>query len=269
MHGYDVHTYVHCSHMRTPSENSGVKSAFRVLDLLELFSSTTNELRLSDIARQLNMPKSSTSALLNTLILRGYVKDSPAGYQLAERYRISGWVGGPYARLLRIAHPTMMELSQSIRESVFIGVLNARSMVQYLDKVVSAEPLRYDADLSKERYPYATTIGQVLLADWPEEQLERYLATQPLTAVTPKTEVDLSRLREQLARVREQGYAELSDTHKLGVSGISAPIRGESNRVIAGLCTFGPTQRMVESWETHRAQVLQAASRISASLQAG
>ncbi|MEB2399800.1 MAG: IclR family transcriptional regulator [Alcaligenaceae bacterium] len=254
--------------MRT-QDTTGVKSALRVLDLLELFSSTSTELKLSEVARQLNMPKSSTFALLNTLISRGYVEDSPAGYRLAERYRISGWVGGPYARLLRVAHPIMVELSGLIRESVFIGALNGRNMVQYLDKVISDEPLRYDADLSKERYAYATTIGQVLLADWPQEQLEQYLTSQPLTQVTPKTEIDLVRLREQLARVRELGYAELSDTHKLGVSGISAPIRGESNRVAAGLCTFGPTQRMMESWDSHRTQVLRAAGRISASLQAG
>ena len=248
---------------------TGVKSALRVLDLLELFSSTTADVKLSDVARQLSMPKSSTSALLNTLISRGYVEGNPAGYRLAERYRISGWVGGPYARLLRAAHPIMVELSGSIRESVFLGVLNARNMVQYLDKVVSDEPLRYDADLTKERYAYATTIGQVLLADWPRERLEQYLTSQPLTQLTPKTEVDLVRLREQVARVRELGYAELSDTHKLGVSGISAPIIGESNRVVAGLCTFGPTQRMVESWDSHRTEVLRAASRISSSLQAG
>lgn len=254
--------------MRT-NETGGVKSALRVLDLLELFSATTADIKLSDVARQLGMPKSSTSALLNTLIARGYVEDGGAGYRLAERYRISGWVGGPYARLLRNAHPVMVELSETLRESVFIGVLNAQHMVQYLDKVVSTEPLRYDADLAKERYAHATTIGQVILSGWPQAQLEEYLTAQPPTQVTPKTEIDVARLREQIQRVRECGYAELSDTHKLGVSGIGAPIRDESGRVVAGLCTFGPSQRMLESWDALRAEVLRAASRISTSLQAG
>src|SRR5690625_588960 len=208
--------------MRTKS-SIGVKSATRVLDLLEFFSATSTAVTLTEIARQLSMPKSSTSALLNTLVDRGYVENEAGGYVLAARYRVSGWVGGPYARLLRAAHPVMVELSAAIHESVFLGVLNERGMVQYLDKVVSKEPLRYDVDLSKERFAYATTIGQVLLAHWPKDKLEHYLAQQPLEQITPKTEVDLDKLRARLAQVHEHGYAELTDTHVLGVSGISAP----------------------------------------------
>src|SRR5690625_7977720 len=128
--------------MRT-KPSAGVKSATRVLDLLEFFSATSSPATLTQIARQLGMPKSSTSALLNTLVNRGYVEADAGGYVLAARYRVSGWVGGPYARLLRSAHPVMIELSEAIRESVFLGVLNERGMVQYLDKVVSSEPFRY------------------------------------------------------------------------------------------------------------------------------
>ncbi len=248
-------------------ETTGVKSALRVLDLLELLSTTAGAYKLSDIARRLAMPKSSTSALLGTLMSRGYVDSDANGYRLADRYRRTGWVGGPYARLLGAARPVMAGLSAAIRESVFIGVLNERNMVQYLDKVVSAEPLRYDADLNKERYAYATTIGQVILSGWPSDRVERYLAAAPLTQVTPKTEIDLARLLEQISHVREAGYGELTDTHQLGGAGIGAPIRDESNQVVAGLCTFGPTPRMSASWDAHRAAVLRAAQEITQTLQ--
>ncbi|MVW70056.1 MULTISPECIES: IclR family transcriptional regulator [unclassified Bordetella] len=251
--------------MRT-NERAGVKSAERVLDILELFSATAGVMKLSDIARRLGMPKSSTSALLATLVDRGYVDSGVDGYQMAARYRTTGWVGGRFARLIRIAHPTMAELSESVKESVFLGVLNEREMVQYLTKVVSTEPLRYDVDLAKERHAYATTIGQVILADRTQEQIEHYLTRQPLTPLTPKTEVDVPRLMEQISRVREQGYAELSDTHLLGVSGISVPVRDENGRVVAGLCTFGPSPRMAENWEAIRAAVLRAGKRITADL---
>lgn len=251
--------------MRT-ERPSGVKSAERVLDILELLSATTAVLKLSDIARQLDLPKSSASALLGTLTARGYVESTPEGFQLAPQYRITGWVGGRHARLIRIAHPTMAELCGSIKESVFLGVLNDREMVQYVDKVVSTEPLRYDADLSKERYAYATTIGHVLLADRSREEIERYLTRQPLTPVTPKTEIDVSKLLQRILQVREQGYAELSDSHLLGVSGIGVPIRDDSGRVVASLCTFGPSSRMQSNWEAIRAATIEAGKKISTNL---
>lgn len=251
--------------MRT-NERAGVKSAERVLDILELFSAQPGMLKLSDIARKLDMPKSSTSALLSTLVARGYIDGSADGFQLALRYRLTGWVGGRYARLLRTARVVMVELSAEIKESVFIGVLNDREMVQYLDKVVSTEPLRYDADLNKERHAYATTMGQVILADRTPAQIEEFLKCQPLPALTPKTEVDAPRLLQQILHVRQQGYAELTDTHLLGVSGISVPVRDEAGRAIAGLCTFGPSSRMSENWDDIRAAVIQAGKRISADL---
>src|SRR5690606_21715231 len=130
-------------------------------------------------------------------------------------------------------------------------------------KVVSTEPLRYDADLSKERYAYATTIGQVILADRSDEEIQRYLTQQPLTPLTPKTEVDAPRLLQQIQLVREQGYAELSDSHLLGVSGVGVPIRDETGRVIAGLCTFGPSSRMHSNWNAIRTATINAGKMIS------
>lgn len=248
--------------MRT-TQISGVKSAERVLDILELLSATSVPQKLSDIARQLGLPKSSASALLGTLVARGYVDAAPDGYQLAMRYRSTGWVGGRYAHLVRVAHPTMAELCGLVKESVFLGVLNERDMVQYLDKVVSTEPLRYDADLSKERYPYATTIGQVILAGRSQDEIEQYLTRQPLTPLTPKTEIEAPRLLAQILRVKEQGYAELSDSHLLGVSGVGVPIHDDSGHVIAGLCTFGPTSRMQANWDAIHAATIEAGKKIS------
>ncbi|RYZ00913.1 MAG: MarR family transcriptional regulator, partial [Comamonadaceae bacterium] len=64
-----------------------VKSAFRVLDLLELLAGTGRAMTHSELARRSGIPKSSLTQLLRTLVQRGYVDQVPESlqFQLGER----------------------------------------------------------------------------------------------------------------------------------------------------------------------------------------
>lgn len=63
--------------------NSSVKSASRVLEMLEFLSVTEKPIGVSDVARRLRLPKSSAQALLRTLLGRGYLVHAGLGYQLS------------------------------------------------------------------------------------------------------------------------------------------------------------------------------------------
>src|SRR5258708_39557048 len=81
--------------------NDSVKSAARVLDILELLVRSEEPMALKDLVSILALPKSSAHALLRTLQSRGYVeRDAADRYALAESLRKSaGWIGGPEAHL--------------------------------------------------------------------------------------------------------------------------------------------------------------------------
>ena len=130
--------------MRTVS----VKSAARILDVLELLSGLQEGIGLNELARRLDIPKSSASALIATLEGRGYVRSAPDGVALVDAFRDGGWVGGKTATLLRHARPAMQRLSRHTGESCFLGTPTRSFDVQYVEKVVSESALRYDADLS-------------------------------------------------------------------------------------------------------------------------
>ena len=87
--------------------NDEVKSAARVLDVLELFAASVGALGVSDVARKLGIPKSSTQGLLTTLASRGYLGRQDSAYFLPAERRDGGWVGGLRARLLGLAEPIL------------------------------------------------------------------------------------------------------------------------------------------------------------------
>lgn len=220
-----------------------VKSAGRVLDVLELFSGVPGALGVSDVSRRLSIPKSSAQGLLTTLAARGYLERSGSSYRLPESLRNGQWVGGPRGRLLRFARPLMDRMAAESGESVFLGVMTDGWEVQYLAKAISANVVRYDASLAHLRPAYSTSMGIVLLAHLSEQDLEAYLSRVRPRRLTERTTTDKDLLRSLIARARRQGFAELRDTNVAGVSGVAAPVFGRGGEVIAALNLGAPSWR--------------------------
>ncbi len=227
--------------MRTVS----VKSAARILDVLEMLAGLQEGIGLNELARRLDIPKSSASALIATLEGRGYVRSGPDGVVLVDAFRDGGWVGGEMAHLLRQARPAMQRLSRQTGESCFLGTPTRTFEVQYVEKVVSESALRYDADLSLIRPAYCTSIGLVLLAGLSNDLLDRYFQGRDLVQLTSKTVTDEAAIRRAVAKARRNGFATISDSHVLGTSGVSAPVRRQG-RVVAGLAVIAPSERFAQ-----------------------
>lgn len=229
-----------------------VKSAARVLDVLELLAGLPHGIRVNELGRTLGMPKSSASALLATLAVRGYVEPSGEGYRLADAYRDGGWVGGTTGALARAARPVMERLVAHTGESAFLGVATPSFEVRYIAKIVSANPLRYDVELESLRPAHSTSIGQVLLASLPRDALDEYFATHDLRASTGRLVSERS-VRRALNAARENGYVTIADSHVLGTSGAAAPVVSGA-RTVAALAIIAPTAR----FEAARARVIPA-----------
>jgi IclR family pca regulon transcriptional regulator len=92
------------------------------------------------------------------------------------------------------------------------------------------------------RYPaLATSMGRVLMAGLPDEALTPLLAKADVPALTSKTCTDPCRLREEIARVRENGYATTVDQLDYGITALAVPIRDPQGRTVAALNTSGYT----------------------------
>lgn len=238
--------------------NENVKSAGRVLDLLELLAVLPAAVGTSEIARRLNIPKSSASMLIGTLESRGYVaSDDARRFRLHEALRSEGgWLGGYYGLLRRLARPVMNQLVERTGETSFLGAKTPDHRLQYFEKVVSPNEVRFDADITDPRPLHCTAVGLVLLAFQEEGETEAFLAGAQLRRLTDKSITDVRVLRAELAKVRKRGLATAADAHVVGASGVAAPIFGPDGRILAGLNVSAPTwrfqkvsSRMVEELE--------------------
>jgi DNA-binding IclR family transcriptional regulator len=239
-----------------------VKSAVRVLDLLELVAASATPLSLSELSRRLGIPKSSNAALLETLVTRGYLsRDVSGGYRI-DHSLSRGWVGGLNGRLLTVARPVMRKLAETTGETVFLGVLTEEGKVQYLDKVVSAKAVRYDAEITELRPAYATSIGKVLLACLDDSTRAPAIRSQSLRHLTPRTITTPAALEAELDRIRRAGLAVNVDERVVGAAGVAAPIYAGA-RVVAALNLSAPTPRFTSMRSKMTRAVLSGAAEIS------
>lgn len=241
---------------------SAVKSAVRVLDILELLAVVKLPLGVSEVARRLEMPKSSAHMLLATLEARGYVISDPLRRFTLHPLMSGGprtWVGGLKGPLLRVARPLMEQLVQRTGESALLGHLHDAHSLEYIEKVVTSDALRVDPELGVPRPLHSTSTGQVLLAHAEENTVQACLTRLQETI----GHADVQALRQTLAQVRARGFAMVSDPGSGYAFGVAAPIRDGSGEVVAALNVSAPAARFHASSEQVIRDLVAAASAIS------
>ncbi|WP_209426435.1 IclR family transcriptional regulator [Pararhodobacter sp. SW119] len=245
-----------------------VKSAARVLELLELLSMQAEPTRFVTIVKELGYPKSSAHALLNTLVERGYVmRDKSDHYELVAAFRDGfNWVGGFETLLKRHAMPIMTAARDESGETLFLCVRDKNLDAKHVHKVVSTHPIRYDSGSRATVPAYASVMGRVLLAYSEPAEIDVYFARTELRQITPLTLTDEQAIRRTLESIRERGYGTIEEEYALGGCGIAAPVRDRTGKVIAVLDIATVAQRYALRKDEMLSCVLKAAAELSARL---
>lgn len=244
--------------------NDSVKSAERVLALMEALGAASRPHSLAELSQNLKIPKSSTLALLRTLQQRGYVmRDDTERYSLAPPYGQSegDWVGGLPRRLVSAARPVVEALVAKTRETVNLGVLMPEGRVRALLQVPSPQEVRY-VPASTECPAYCTAMGRILLAHLPPERAAVLLGKARLPSLTSRTETRPAMLRKLVAQARSQGYAEIDGEFAESGSGAAAPVFDHTGQAIAALNLATLTDR----WHRNRTSLIAALTEAAALL---
>lgn len=225
---------------RRPSLIESVDHALRLILLLENHA----ELRVSSVAEELGVARSTAHRLLSTLAGRGFVTQDRvtrayrAGRVLAE----FGLRPFHEVDFRRKALPHVKALADETRETVNLLVRDADGM-RFIGGVESTQPVRTGVLTGTVLPAYATSGGKVMIADHTLEELRR-MYPQGLKRLTDKTPANLNELVDELGLVRSQGYAINFEGSALGLRAVAVPIRDHTNHTVAALCLSAPSQRL-------------------------
>jgi DNA-binding IclR family transcriptional regulator len=220
---------------------------------------------LSELAARLQAPKTSLVGLLSGMLAEGSIgRDGARRYTLGPRMRAFAVQVLAGRELVVLVRPILADLAKRSGETALLGALAPEAaLAVYLDKVESANPIRYAVSVGERRELYCTAIGKVLLASWAPARLERYLKSTARTHWTPATLVGAAELKRALARVGIDGIARTFDERFAGASGIAAPVRGPKGEVVAAIAVVGPTARMRANAKANEALLRRAATEAS------
>ncbi|WP_235885403.1 IclR family transcriptional regulator [Paenibacillus cymbidii] len=245
-----------------------VKSADRVLDIFELFTGGADSYNLSEIAKSLNMPPSSTYLLLQNMLDRGYLEVDKSGKQfrigyklftIRSRYMQNTSLMGEFFHLAG-------KITEELNETISIAVRNGNRLL-YLGEKVSSQALRY-TPVPGEAFPlHATASGKILLADLSEKELFALYPHEELERITDKTISTRNELLQELEKVRQTGYGyNLGETVD-GVHCMAGKIVNADDKAMASISISIPAARITsELWQRVHLIIKQACEEMSCKL---
>jgi IclR family pca regulon transcriptional regulator len=255
---------------RPPPRNSDfVQSLDRGLAVIRAFGPDRERLSLSEVARATGLTRAAARRFLLTLVRLGYVRSDGREFSLRPRVLELGYAYLSGLALPDVAAPHMEEMVARLHESSSISVLDGQHVV-YVVRVPTKRIMTVAITVGTRFPAYATSMGRVLLAALPEEELERYLTDATLSPLTDRTVTDPARLRELLAQVAQQGYSIVDQELEEGLRAVAAPIRGAPDVGTAAINVSAHASRvsMAALQEQILPVLLETAAQIEADLRA-
>lgn len=211
-----------------------VQSLARGLDIVRAFGPDGMSLTLGEIARRTGMSRAAARRYVLTLRDLGYIDARGPRFELKPRLLELGYSYLSSLPLWKVAEPVLTRLVETLHESCSVSVLDLPDIV-YVSRVAVKRIIAPNVSIGTRLPAFATTMGRIMLAALPPEELERFLAEADLTPVTRYTTSDPNELRQLIRKAGEQGYALIDQEFELGLRSLGVPILDRNGQTIAAL----------------------------------
>lgn len=253
---------------RQPKDKYIINSILRAGNVLSCLAEEADQLKISELARRLQLDRSTVYRILLSLEkCRLVQKDEKTGaYSLGLA---SFEIGNSFISrmdFIQISKPVMTDLAEAVQETVHLAVLSDSEVV-YVDKVDSPRSLVVMYKIGQRAPLYCTALGKVLLAFQLESDRKRIVNQIEFKPFTSNTIVSKKKLLEELIKIQHQGFAMDFREYEEGVECLAAPIMNHTGEIIAALSFSGP-QRKINTRQEKKFinTIIEAASLISKGL---
>lgn len=237
---------------------SSVRSVERALDILLCFADAT-DLGLTEIAKKVNLHKSTVFRILSSLESRGFIirnaktEKYRLGYRIWELAASQDRFDDPYSLILS----EMESLRDLVGETISLYIREGKERVR-IHAVQSNQIVRRFAQVGA-RMPLSVGASSKVLVAYAEPELLEELLNDP----DWPSNIDKATFVANLELIRKQGYATSAEEREPGVSAIAAPIFDRSGKIYAALAVSGPVNRLTyERMKEISPQVIEAAKRM-------
>ncbi|GAB1509530.1 IclR family transcriptional regulator domain-containing protein [Actinophytocola sp. KF-1] len=211
-----------------------VQSLERGLAVIRAFDQSHPELTLSEVAARTGVTRAVARRFLLTLAALGYVRSDGRFFSLTARVLELGYAYLSSLSLPEVAESHLEALVAEVSESSSVSVLDGHDVV-YVARVPVSRIMTVSISVGTRFPAYATSMGRVLLAGLPVDELEAYLAAVTMAPLTARTLTSVDALRVEIAKVRAQGWALVNQELEEGLRALAAPVRDRSGTVVAAV----------------------------------
>jgi len=187
--------------------DSKVKSARRVIQVLEFFDETRADASVMDVARALDMPQSSTTELLKCLSDLGYLSYDPRHRRYMPTHRVAllgSWIQAPYLGEGRLVQ-MMEELGEQTRETIILGEPSG-IVVRYIYVVPSRQAMRLHVGPGTIRPIARSGLGKLFLTTYPSDRVKDLLKRINADRAPDEPIISHAELESELQDIRTKGY---------------------------------------------------------------
>jgi DNA-binding IclR family transcriptional regulator len=217
----------------------------RAAFILHMFLGGRRSVAVTEVAQHLGVANSTAHRLLRSLCRTGFLQQDTE----THRYELSllvcklGKLALTNSDLYQRSLVPLEKLHRATGEGCHVSVPDFPDVV-YFERRDSDQTMNFLTRMAARAPANCTSTGKVLLAHASEDVVDE-VVVRGLVRLTDRSITDGRRLREELARIREQGYAESRGEMELGTTSVATPVRDGSGQVVAALGVAGPTPRIL------------------------
>ncbi|MEU0754146.1 IclR family transcriptional regulator [Streptomyces albogriseolus] len=232
-----------------PYPIASVDHALRAATILQMEGGAT----VSEIAERLGVARSTAHRLLAMLVYRDFaVQDEDRTYRAGPVLELAAHSQSLVSRLRAAALPHLRRVVDLLNETANL-IVRTGDTARFIAGVECGQALRVGSREGMVFPAHRTTAGLLLLADLTDEELDEVYAEERYRE-RPAERPDLGRLREELRRLRRNGFAVNQERSERGLVAVGVPVRDRDGTALAGLSVSMPGVR----YDPHRLRPLVA-----------
>ena len=225
----------------------GIRVIERAVDILQAFTFDDSELSLAEICEKVDLPKTTVFRIINTLEHQNFLDQNRQNgkYHLGYELIKLGEQAKNSNELSRIAYEYMLAASEASKQTCNLYVKEGDERL-CIAQVTGSEYIRKHSYLGA-RHPLYCGAGKLILAFERPQVVDEYLSNVALVKITENTITDKEKLKEELEKIRNCGYAiSLGERDSISAS-VAVPVFDYSKQLVAALTISGPLHDFTES----------------------